>query len=107
MSKNIDEIAERDRGEDETDAAGQAEERRRPVDFVAVGALVAGLVFLWADIEIWRACRENRLRERETARMECPAGKAGQDTFLRFCRRVEDAVFWTWDRSGAPRKEAE
>ena len=104
MKKNIDDIVERDWGEDEMDAAWQAEGKRRPVDFVAVAALVVGLVFLWADIEIWRACRENRLRERETARLECPSGP---DAFLRFCTRVADAVFWTWDRSGAPRKEAE
>ena len=80
MKKNIDDIVERDWGEDEMDAVGQAEERR-----CAVSENVIKLVLLVLFVFAFLACLahgERTFRGRMLA--ACPSGTA-----LRVCDETD------------------
>ena len=96
MNKNINEIIERDWGEDEMDAVEEAMETRvdraldRAWNAVVALSLLCGL---------WCVCRERRIHERERCLRACPSGTAQRvvdrvngEPAVRVCNAVADAV---------------
>lgn len=106
METNINEIIERDWGEDEMDAVARAdEETERRVDHafdrawnaVVVTMAVVALALLCG---LWCVCRERRIHERERCLRACPGGTAQRvvdrvngEPAVRLCNRFADAVF--------------
>lgn len=103
METNINEIIERDLGEDEMDAVVEAMEKRgdRAVDrawnAVVVAIAVVALALLCG---LWCVCRERRIHERERCLRACPGGTAQRvvdrvngEPAVRLCNRFADAVF--------------
>ena len=96
MDKNINEIIERDWGEDEMDAV---DERRRALWALAlVAVLILGLVV--ALCLAYCKCRELKATERARTAAACPSGTAqrvvdevNREPFVRVCNRLADAVF--------------
>ena len=95
MNKNINEIIERDWGEDEMDAV---DERRRALWALAlVAVLILGLVV--AMCLVYCKCRELKATERARTALACPSGTAqrvvdevDQEPFVRVCNAVSDVV---------------
>lgn len=103
MNKNINEIIERDWGEDEMDAVEEAMETRvdraldRAWNAVVVTIAVVALSLLCG---LWCVCRERRIHERERRLRACPGGTAQRvvdrvngEPAVRLCNRFADAVF--------------
>ena len=105
MNKNINEIIERDWGEDEMDAVARADEdMERRIDHLlavvwngVVAVLILALVV--ALCLAFCKCRELKATERARTAAACPSGTAqrvvdevNQEPFVRVCNAVADVV---------------
>ena len=105
METNINEIIERDWGEDEMDAVARADEdMERRIDHLlavvwngVVAVLILGLVV--ALCLAFCKCRELKATERARTALACPSGTAqrvvdevNREPFVRVCNAVADVV---------------
>ena len=105
MNKNINEIIERDWGEDEMDAVARADkDMERRIDHLlavvwnsVVAVLILGLVV--ALCLAFCKCRELKATERARTAAACPSGTAqrvvdevNREPFVRVCNAVADVV---------------
>lgn len=105
METNINEIIERDWGEDEMDAVARADEdMERRIDHLlavvwnsVVAVLILGLVV--ALCIVYCKCRELKATERARTVAACPSGTAqrvvdrvNREPFVRVCNAVADVV---------------